>query len=126
MIYGGDLIEWRMVYAAQQMDDVLTHTPQRTCIGCREREPRSVLVRLVARQQSAVVDPDGVLPGRGAWLHRRRDCLDLALASRACSRHLRTAITDTAGLESWFDHGSTGADTKEATKKAGRKPMGAR
>ncbi|WP_182354640.1 YlxR family protein [Flaviflexus huanghaiensis] len=108
------------------MDDVVTHTPQRTCIGCRKREPRSALVRLVAREHSAVVDPDGTLPGRGAWLHRRRDCLDLALRSRACSRHLRTAITDTSELESWFDHGSTGANSEEATKKAGRKPMGAR
>ncbi|WP_182173740.1 YlxR family protein [Flaviflexus equikiangi] len=107
------------------MDDVLTHIPQRTCIGCRQREPRSALVRLVAQQHTVAVDADRVLPGRGAWLHRRRDCLNRALASRACSRHLRTAITDTSGLEEWFDLGSSGAVLEEATKKAGRKPMGA-
>ncbi|WP_054953376.1 YlxR family protein [Flaviflexus massiliensis] len=95
------------------------------CIACRQREPRSVLIRLVARQDKLVVDPEAMLPGRGAWLHRRRDCLDKMLKSRSYGR-LSPQATDTTEVSAWFDHGSTGAMTQEATKKAGREPMGAR
>ncbi|AZQ76169.1 MAG: YlxR family protein [Flaviflexus sp.] len=108
------------------MDTVLTHTPQRTCIACRQREPRSALVRFVAQQGKLVVDTDATLPGRGAWLHRRRACLNKALVTRSFNRHLRTQITDTTEAEARFDLGSTGAEKQEATKKAGREPMGAR
>src|SRR5690606_31116084 len=39
---------------------------------------RDDLVRLVASPEGqVVVDPRGRLPGRGAWLHPRRSCLDL-------------------------------------------------
>jgi len=50
----------------------------RTCIACREPGERDDLVRLVASPEGqVVVDPRGRLPGRGAWLHPRRSCLDL-------------------------------------------------
>ncbi|WP_371685474.1 YlxR family protein [Flaviflexus sp.] len=93
------------------------------CIACRQREPRSVLIRLVAQQDKLVVDVEKNLPGRGAWLHRRRDCLNKMLKTRS---YARLQATDTTAVTDWFDHGSTGAEEHEATKKAGREPMGAR
>lgn len=32
------------------------------------------------------------LPGRGAWLHPRRDCFEAAVGRRAFSRSLRTHV----------------------------------
>ncbi|MEO5920556.1 MAG: YlxR family protein, partial [Pseudolysinimonas sp.] len=43
--------------------------PVRTCLGCRQRAPRSSLLRVVARDGRAVVDTAARLPGRGAWVH---------------------------------------------------------
>ncbi|PJI94406.1 hypothetical protein CLV34_0242 [Luteimicrobium subarcticum] len=66
--------------------------PVRTCIGCRERVPRSDLVRLVVRQDGApalVVDAACRMPGRGAWLHPRVRCLELAERRHAFTRALR-------------------------------------
>ncbi|MEI2777697.1 MAG: YlxR family protein [Tetrasphaera sp.] len=68
--------------------------PIRTCIGCRAPDSRSVLLRVVAG-----TGPEGIipllpdvrrrLPGRGAWLHPARDCLDTAIRRRAFGRALR-------------------------------------
>uniref|UniRef100_UPI000A6BD83C YlxR family protein n=1 Tax=Cellulosimicrobium cellulans TaxID=1710 RepID=UPI000A6BD83C len=49
--------------------------PVRTCVGCRERDLRSVLLRLVVDRSGTstdeprlVVDAGRSLPGRGAWV----------------------------------------------------------
>ncbi|WP_211356530.1 YlxR family protein [Marihabitans asiaticum] len=83
--------------------------PQRTCVGCRQTDSRSTLLRVVAetREDGAVVlrpDPRRRLPGRGAWLHPSTRCLDLAVRRRALPRALRTAAR--AGLDdvrSWVE-----------------------
>lgn len=46
-------------------------------------------MRLVIMDGSLVVDKESKLPGRGAYLHPRRDCLDLAFRRRALNRALR-------------------------------------
>lgn len=72
--------------------------PVRTCVGCKERGPAADLLRIVVRQsegeaessESAVVpDLDHKLPGRGAWLHPDRKCLENAERRRAFGRALR-------------------------------------
>jgi predicted RNA-binding protein YlxR (DUF448 family) len=76
-------------------------------VGCRQRSDWSRLLRVVVARADAVSGPDvdsdvsgsGVavlvpdprrrLPGRGAWLHRDLECLDLAVRRRAFGRALR-------------------------------------
>ena len=69
----------------------------RTCVGCRERDLRSALLRLVLAPDAAdgapprvVADERKALPGRGAWVHPATACLDLAVRRRAVPRALRT------------------------------------
>ncbi|WP_264031461.1 YlxR family protein [Cellulosimicrobium sp. SH8] len=70
--------------------------PVRTCVGCRERDLRSALLRLVLDRSGAsadeprlVVDAGRSLPGRGAWLHASTRCLETAERRRAVPRALR-------------------------------------
>ncbi|WP_446665533.1 YlxR family protein [Flexivirga sp. B27] len=79
-------------------DSAPRHAGLRTCVGCRARDERSALLRVVAlagndaaRTDVSLLVPDerGRLPGRGAWLHPRLDCLDLAVQRRAFPRALR-------------------------------------
>ena len=69
--------------------------PVRTCVGCRVRAHRSVLLRVVAvrvgDRQVAAPDPGHRLAGRGAWVHPDLSCLDLAERRRAFPRALRLA-----------------------------------
>ena len=65
----------------------------RTCVGCRKRGAKSDLIRIVAqhggRGSVLVLDIEGRLPGRGAHLHPRVECLDKAVRIRAFARALR-------------------------------------
>jgi predicted RNA-binding protein YlxR (DUF448 family) len=64
--------------------------PERTCVGCRARAGKPDLLR-VARSPSGEisVDPKGSAPGRGAYVHRDRSCVEAALHRRAFARALR-------------------------------------
>ena len=61
----------------------------RTCVGCRIREAKSDLLRLVAVGGDIVPDPQARLPGRGAYLHPSQECFELAQRRRALPRALR-------------------------------------
>ncbi|HUW16411.1 MAG TPA: YlxR family protein, partial [Actinomycetes bacterium] len=67
--------------------------PARTCIGCRAVAAKSDLLRVVAVQTPAgtfaEIDRRARRPGRGAYLHPDRACLDLAVRRRAFPRALR-------------------------------------
>ncbi|MBT0773914.1 YlxR family protein [Kineosporia sp. J2-2] len=67
--------------------------PIRTCVGCRGRDNRSDLLRVVAAEVGAkwcvVPDPGHKLSGRGASLHPVLSCLELAERRRAFPRALR-------------------------------------
>ncbi|GHF07639.1 YlxR family protein [Pseudolysinimonas yzui] len=75
----------------------------RTCLGCRQRAPRSSLLRIVARDGRVAVDAAARLPGRGAWVHPDPGCIDAAVKRKAFGRALRTAITDMSDLQKWTD-----------------------
>lgn len=61
------------------------------CIGCRTREPVSRLVRLVLDAHGrCALDHERIMPGRGAHIHPRAQCIDQAAARRALPRALRS------------------------------------
>ena len=65
--------------------------PVRTCVGCRTRASRSALLRVVSQNGILIIDERAVLPGRGAWLHPTRECMEAALRRRAFVRALRVS-----------------------------------
>ena len=89
----------------------------RTCVGCREESPRRALIRIVRSPDgSVVVDERGKLPGRGAYLCARRECLERARKSGALARALRTAVPEScyAELERRIEQeGTAHADPEE-------------
>ena len=71
-------------------------------MGCRTTGSRSDLLRVVATREGSsepvlVVDVRRSMPGRGAWLHPDRACLELAQRRRAFGRALRLAGLPDAG-----------------------------
>jgi uncharacterized protein len=108
----------------------------RTCIGCRQRAAAAELLRVVVapdaigkgtprptyeRREAApggpaalpvVPDPRHRAPGRGAWLHRDPDCVELAERRRAFARALRVpAALDPSPVREyvadWLDNSNT-------------------
>jgi predicted RNA-binding protein YlxR (DUF448 family) len=79
------------------------HVPQRTCVGCREVLPKRQMVRIVKTADGVQVDPTGKNPGRGAYLHDRRECWERGLKG-ALGHALKAALTpaDRARLEEFM------------------------
>jgi uncharacterized protein len=74
--------------------------PVRTCVACREEAGKRALVRVVRRPDgTAVVDPTGHAPGRGAYVHQDANCLETARKRKALERSLKSAI----GSEVWAE-----------------------
>lgn len=66
------------------------HAPRRTCVGCRTTRAKPELVRIAATPDGVRVDPDQVLPGRGAYVCRNPECLEKI--ERAKGHPLRRAL----------------------------------
>jgi len=68
------------------------HVPIRTCVGCRSRDVRPALVRVVAREGALAIDHGGRFGGRGAYLHPRDGCLETFARRGGFVRSLRCVV----------------------------------
>lgn len=63
--------------------------PIRMCVGCRSRQEKRQLIRVVRTPSGEVViDPTGKLAGRGAYICPKTECFRQAVKSRALERAL--------------------------------------
>ena len=69
--------------------------PIRTCVGCRARDLRARLTRVVVEHGALRVDRACRAPGRGAYLHGRDACLDAFARKGGFVRSLRCVIPKT-------------------------------
>ncbi len=73
---------------------------------------------MVVRDGEVVADESATLPGRGAWVHPTRDCVQSAIDRRAFGRALRTdGPLDTARILAQFPNVQL-IDTVEAATAA--------
>jgi len=56
--------------------------PLRTCLGCGRKGLKGNLVRIVMVDGALTVDVQGRLPGRGAYVCPREECVDLLIAKK--------------------------------------------
>ena len=80
------------------------HIPQRTCVGCREVQPKRKMIRVVRTAEGVQVDSTGKLAGRGAYLHDRRECWERGLKG-ALPHALKTnlSVDERARLEEFMN-----------------------
>ena len=70
------------------------HVPERKCVACGRKAPKSELVRIALTPQGAVVaDPSGKAPGRGAYFCGSSDCWEQGLRKNSLERGLRSPIS---------------------------------
>ena len=69
--------------------------PQRMCAACHTRGGKEDFFRVVKTEQGAVLDEKQKLPGRGAYLCGRPECLKKARKSRAIERALSVTVPET-------------------------------
>lgn len=67
--------------------------PERTCVGCRQRDDRDALLRFVLGPDGRLVpDVTRKLPGRGVSVHPARACLEAAVRRGGFARGFRRPV----------------------------------
>ena len=67
--------------------------PLRKCLATQEQLPKKDLIRIVRNKEGEVfVDPTGKMNGRGAYLKRSQEALDLAKKKKLLERSLQVEI----------------------------------
>lgn len=69
--------------------------PVRKCLGCGNGYPKKELIRIVRSPEGEVsLDFVGKKSGRGAYICKKSECLNIAVKSKRLSRNLETEIPD--------------------------------
>ncbi|MBW2285095.1 MAG: DUF448 domain-containing protein [Deltaproteobacteria bacterium] len=78
------------------------HVPLRTCIACREKRNKAVLIRMIRDESGRVVRDDaGRGGGRGAYVCPDRSCLEKLKKGHLLRRALRADSPLTLNSEIW-------------------------
>ena len=69
--------------------------PERTCVVTREKYPKMELLRIVKTPEGNIeVDLTGKKNGRGAYIKKDLEVLELAKKNKALEKHLEIKIED--------------------------------
>lgn len=80
--------------------DASVRPPIRTCVGCRTRDERRNLLRIVSVQPASdeagtpryLPDTAGTMPGRGAWIHPSEACVAALEKKNGLARAFKRAV----------------------------------
>lgn len=92
--------------------------PLRKCVGCQEMFSKRELVRVVLTPEGDIgLDWTGKQNGRGAYLCRKRECLQTARKRKSLERSLKTTIPDELYAELEARMGELELDTNRVAAK---------
>lgn len=73
----------------------MKNKPERTCIGCNQKKPKSELIRIVKNKENEIsIDKTGKKEGRGAYICNDIDCLNKAIKTKRLEKTLKTNISE--------------------------------
>ncbi|MCL2217826.1 MAG: YlxR family protein [Defluviitaleaceae bacterium] len=67
-------------------------TPQRRCVGCREKKDKAILVRIVFSGGVLAIDRSAKASGRGVYVCRSIACLTKAQKSKGLERSMKCSF----------------------------------
>lgn len=69
--------------------------PLRKCVATNEQLPKGEMFRIVRTEDSTVInDPTGKARGRGAYLSKSKEAIELARKKKILDRHLEVKVPD--------------------------------
>ena len=64
-------------------------------MGCNEKKNKNELIRIVKSNDGQInIDKTGKMPGRGAYICERKECLEKAIKSRRLEKSFEMKIED--------------------------------
>lgn len=89
--------------------------PMRQCVGCGEMKGKKEMMRVLRDTEGSIVlDMTGRKNGRGAYLCRRRECLQEAKKNKGLERSFKMSIQKEVyeNLEREFEEGERAEQTE--------------
>ncbi|MBR1623956.1 MAG: YlxR family protein [Pseudobutyrivibrio sp.] len=68
--------------------------PQRKCVACGSMLEKDKLFRLVKSEDGIFLDKTYKVQCRGAYVCKKRECVDLALKKKSFNRSFKQAVSD--------------------------------
>ena len=68
--------------------------PLRKCVSCGQMVPKNELLRVVKTSDGISVDVTLKAQGRGAYVCKKKECVDNAIKKKAFNRSLRQAVSE--------------------------------
>ncbi len=67
--------------------------PLRQCLGCREARDKRDLIRVVRDNENHfTIDVTGKMNGRGAYICKKKECLEKAIRSKSLEKSFKMSI----------------------------------
>lgn len=66
----------------------------RTCIGCRKKDNKYNLIRIVNLENEITIDENQSLCGRGAYICKNEECLNKLIKNKKLLKALKINISD--------------------------------
>jgi len=77
------------------MPQTVRKIPMRKCTGCQEMVSKKDLIRVLLEPDGRIsIDTTGKKNGRGAYLCKKKSCLEKALKNKGLEKSLKCAIPD--------------------------------
>lgn len=69
--------------------------PMRQCVGCQNMVSKRELIRVIKTSEGELrLDATGKQNGRGAYICKKKECLEKAMKKHSLERSLKVAIPD--------------------------------
>ena len=68
--------------------------PLRTCVITKEKFPKNELLRIVFNGSETIIDAENSAQGRGAYLCKKEECLDMCIKRRKLNRAFKCSIRE--------------------------------
>ncbi len=73
----------------------------RICIACGKSHPKSEMLRVLVSEDGDKVDTSGKLRGRGAYVCRKKDCIDKALSEKHITGEIHDSMLSELEAFKW-------------------------
>ena len=70
------------------------HIPTRTCVSCRSKQEKNILIRITHINNIPAIDQNKAYPNRAVYVCKDEKCISLLRKNKAIQRFLKVETTE--------------------------------
>ena len=73
---------------------MIKHIPERKCVSCGEHFPQKTMIKVTKSGDTFFIDEKGKANGRGAYVCKKRECIEIACAKKQFNRSFKCSVPE--------------------------------